>query len=267
MERDGAAVVDLGPEAPSLCDQAVAETAPLFEAGRWSRVQNAWLRSRAVRRLATHPRILALLKTAYGREPFPFQTLNFERGSEQALHSDTIHFNSDPPGLMCGVWIALEDVDPQAGPVIYKPGSHHLPVLTMRDVGVNGRPGLADYERLYEPRFAARMEAAELPTQPVLIRKGQAFAWAANLAHGGAAIVSPTLTRRSLVVHYYFKDALYYTPRLSDEPAGELHLRLPADLRTGLWVWPRRGGKRVPLPPNTVLRSTLASLLRVVRKA
>jgi ectoine hydroxylase-related dioxygenase (phytanoyl-CoA dioxygenase family) len=261
MARDGAATIDLDADALAVCDRAVAETDPMFDGDRKSRVPDAWRRSRAVRRLACRPEIRRLLRAAYGREPFAFQTLSFRRGTEQALHSDTIHFNSEPAGFMCGVWIALEDVDPRSGPLLYQPGSHRLPVLNMRDVGVNGSPVVADYDRCYEPRFRQQLDAAGLPTQSLLLRKGQAFAWAANLAHGGAPIEDPGLTRRSLVVHFYFKDAVYYTPRLSDEPAGQLHMRLPANIGAGLWVWPRRNGRRVPVPPARVLAAVKARIL------
>lgn len=262
MARNGVGVIELGPDAAALCDRAVADTTSMFRRGGANRVQDAWRRSRAVRRLASHPEILRMLRAAYGREPFPFQTLNFERGTEQPLHSDTIHFNTEPSGFMCGVWIALEDVDPRAGPLLYQPGSHRLPVLGMHDVGVNGMPAMADYERCYEPRFQQHLAAAGLPTRRLLLRKGQAFAWAANLAHGGAAIDDPQLTRRSLVVHFYFKDALYYTPRLSDEPGGQLYVRLPPDIAGGGWVWPRRDGRRTRLPPRQLLGALKAQLLR-----
>ena len=59
----------------------------------------------------------------YGREPLPFQTLNFRVGTQQEPHSDAFHFNSDPPGFMCGVWVALEDIDEASGPLVYFPGS------------------------------------------------------------------------------------------------------------------------------------------------
>jgi hypothetical protein len=261
LARDGAATIDLPADALALCDRAVAETDPLFEGDRRARVPDAWRRSRAVRRLACRPEILRLLRASYGRQPFAFQTLSFRRGTEQALHSDTIHFNSEPAGFMCGVWIALEDVDPRSGPLLYQPGSHRLPVLSMRDVGVDGAPAVEDYDRCYEPHFREQLDAAGLQTCPLLLRKGQAFAWAANLAHGGAAIEDPALTRRSLVVHYYFRDSVYYTPRLSDERSGQLHLRLPADIGAGGWVWPRRNGRRVRVPASRVLAAVRARLL------
>ncbi|PZQ63630.1 MAG: phytanoyl-CoA dioxygenase, partial [Phenylobacterium zucineum] len=209
MARDGIAAVDLGPEALALCEQAVAETERYFQGGV-TRVQDAWYRSPAVRRLAEWPQIRRLLRAAYGRDPFPFQTLNFRQGSQQHIHSDTIHFHSAPERFMCGVWIALEDVRVDAGPLVYHPGSHRLPVLTMRGAGVNhSQPSHVDYERSYVPRFAAGIAAASLPIAQATIRKGWAFVWAANLAHGGSPILDPESTRRSLVVHHYFEDCIY----------------------------------------------------------
>ena len=75
------------------------------------RVQNAWLFNEAVRSLAIAPQILSILTTLYQREPIPFQTLNFWFGTQQKTHSDTIHFNSIPARFMCGVWVAMEDID------------------------------------------------------------------------------------------------------------------------------------------------------------
>ncbi|THD63497.1 phytanoyl-CoA dioxygenase family protein [Phenylobacterium sp.] len=262
LARDGYAVVDLGEAARALCDQAVAETEAYFDAGA-VRVQDAWRRSPAVRRLAVWPAMRERLRAAYGRDPFPFQTLNFRRGSTQALHADTVHFHSVPARFMCGVWIALEDVRPDAGPLVYYPGSHRLPVMTMRDAGVNaGRAQPDDYALHFEPRFAERIDGAGLPRRQAELKKGQALVWAANLAHGGAPILDPDSTRRSLVVHCYFEDCLYYTPMSSDEAAGDLDLRMPPNVRTGRWAWPKRNGWPAPLAPILVARAVLAGVRR-----
>jgi hypothetical protein len=256
MRESGGAVLDLGETAAALCDRAAADARALIGSGR--RVQDAWRRSKAIRALALNPRLHAALEAAYGRPSFPFQTLNFELGSEQALHSDVIHFSSVPPRFMCGVWIALEDVTPGSGPLVYYPGSHRLPLLSMRDVGVNSaRPKASDYDRHFVPRFAERIEASGLTPRELLIRKGQAFVWAANLAHGGTPITAPGSTRRSLVVHCYFDNCLYYTPMTSNEAAGELSMRLPADLRTGGFRWPRQAGRRAPVRLRTLARALL----------
>ena len=95
----------------------------------------AWTVSQPIRRLACHPKVLELLRFLHRREPIPFQTLNFLVGTEQSAHSDAFHFSSLPAGFMCGVWIALEDVTEDNGPLVYYPGSHHLPELRVDQLG------------------------------------------------------------------------------------------------------------------------------------
>lgn len=107
------------------------------------------------------------------------------------------------------------------------------------------RPTPADYDNHFIRRFAERLEASGLPEELAVIKKGQAFVWAANLAHGGSAVADLRSTRRSLVVHWYFKDCLYFTPVVSDVEAGRLALRLPPNIASGGWAWPRRAGRLV----------------------
>jgi hypothetical protein len=265
LDRDGYALLNLGPDALALCDQVTLETDAMVSAKGVGRVQDAWRRSLAVRALATHPVVIDFLQEAYGREPFAFQTLNFRVGTQQEVHSDTVHFNAEPQGLMCGVWVALEDISPDSGPLLYYPGSHRLPRLTMADVGVKDRRGTPDdYIRLYVPALAAQLKAAGLQAQTATISKGQAFVWAANLAHGGSPITNPALTRRSMVTHYLFRNSLYYTPMMSDEPNDDLQVRLPQDVATGRFVWPRKGGRIVVPKPMRILRDIRSRMFRVV---
>jgi ectoine hydroxylase-related dioxygenase (phytanoyl-CoA dioxygenase family) len=42
---------------------------------------------------------------------------------------------------MCGVWIALEDVDERNGPLVYLPGSHKLPELYLTNFGLGVHGG------------------------------------------------------------------------------------------------------------------------------
>ena len=266
LDRDGFTLLDLGLDVLALCDQVTLETEAMVSAKGVGRVQDAWRRSPSVRALATHPMILEFLRQAYGRQPFAFQTLNFRVGTQQEIHSDTVHFNAEPQGMMCGVWVALEDITPDSGPLVYYPGSHRLPRLTMADVGVKSRRGTPnDYMSLYVPALAAQLKAAGLQARTATISKGQAFVWAANLAHGGSQITNPTKTRRSMVTHYLFDDSLYYTPMMSDEPNDDLFVRLPQDVATSRFVWPRREGKIVLPEPIQIARAVRRRLSRVVR--
>ena len=266
LHDQGYAVIDLGDSARALCDQAVAETEAYFADGV-TRVQDAWRRSPAVRALAGLDRLSAMLTAAYGRRAFPFQTLNFRRGSEQNVHADTIHFHSEPAGFMCGVWIALEDIEPGSGALTYYPGSHKLPVLTMRGAGVNRPdPEPDDYAHYYLKAADDRLRDGGFEASEALLRKGQALVWVANLSHGGLAITRPDSTRRSLVVHFFFEDCVYHTPMLSDVEGARLHVRIPPDVRTGRWVWPRRNGRLAPAPIRTIVIALRDTLLRCVHQ-
>ena len=208
---------------PGLADAvlagAIAEVAGLLE--EEDRVLDAWPTCPSVRAIALAPRVLGLLGEIYGRAPRPFQTLNFSVGTEQAPHADTVHFNSDPPTFMCGVWVALEDVDEDSGPVVYYPGSHLLPEYAPHDYGAP--PGAEHYDR-YEAFVRDLIDREGLRPEVATLRRGEAILWAANLLHGGAPRRDPGRTRHSQVTHYFFAGCRYWTP-LDSSPGARAHRR------------------------------------------
>jgi ectoine hydroxylase-related dioxygenase (phytanoyl-CoA dioxygenase family) len=178
-----------------------------------TRVQDAWRISDNVRALARSPKVLDLLEELYGRRPLPFQTLNFHVGTQQATHSDALHFNSMPGGYMCGVWVALEDIDMHNGPLVYYPGSHKLPELTMQEIGAE--PKESDYPK-YEDHIRELIEREGMEPEYSTIAKGKGLVWSSNLLHGGAPQRDLSRTRLSQVTHYFFEGCEYYTPMLTD---------------------------------------------------
>ena len=191
-----------------------------------TRVFNGWKWSRAIHEIALAPRVLRILRQLYGREPMPFQTLNFPIGTEQKVHSDTIHFNCDPPTYMCGVWVALEDIDMNNGALIYYPGSHKLKQVTMEDIAPG--PGVQHYP-LYEAYIERMVQESKLEPTYGVIKKGQALVWAANLLHGGSSHRDKSRTRHSQVTHYYFEGCQYYMPL--ESYGGYRHLRFEEWIR------------------------------------
>lgn len=221
-----------------------------------NRVMDAWRYVPAVRRLATAPNVLETLRALYRRRPVPFQTLNFKQGTQQATHSDVVHFNSIPARYMAGVWVALEDIRPESGPLHYYPGSHRLPVYELHDLGLSGS-SLANRDEQYGlySRFIDQLLAhSGLPKETVTPKRGQALIWAANLLHGGEPIEDPASTRRSQVTHYYFEGCRYYTPLYSDPPLGRFAWRRVVDVATGREQPHVYNGRTVSLPLRTRMR-------------
>jgi hypothetical protein len=223
FERDGYLILDSAGLAPEALDAIVDDVEGFYTSGPVRvengvrlglRVQEAWKASENVKALALSPTILAALEELFERKPLPAQTLNFRVGSQQLPHSDAFHFNSEPRGFMCGVWVPLEDIDMDNGPLMYFPGSHKLKEATWDDVGFHGResdfPGHNEYmteRRAQYERYVQRVRKENDYAEPeyALIRKGQALIWASNLLHGGAPQTDPKRTRHSQVTHYYFE--------------------------------------------------------------
>ncbi len=156
--------------------------------------------------------ITGLLSFILDREVSPFQTLNFLRGSQQRAHSDSIHMTTYPLGYLIAAWIALEDTNPDNGPLFYYPGSHRLPYLLNHDFNEGGslltlgKKDYTDYEDAIEHLIAEK----QLERKVFIARKGDLLIWHANLIHGGLAVRNPVLTRKSMVIHYFAKGVIKY---------------------------------------------------------
>ena len=239
------------------------------------RFQDAWRRCPAVSELASLPKILQILYSLVGREPHPFQTLTFSEATQQRAHSDHIHFSSYPLGMMCGVWVAIEKVTMENGPLFYYPGSHRLPYKNYEDFGIEVQiPELEpeSYSR-YEEEIERSVSEAGYQRQQFAAEPGDVLIWHANLVHGGSVVTGASASRWSQVTHYYFDDCIHFTPRYS-QVNQELFFRTPVDLCSGLPIRSlilRSEGKaptdfeqtefRRALDENSALRSTLESIL------
>ena len=242
LNRQGFAVIDFPePDFASLANRVRSRLRPQFDIEQWRqdgagslRVQDAWKENADVRHLAAHPRVMDLLSALYGRRAWPFQTLNFPVGTQQPAHTDAVHFSSAPERFMCGVWIALEDIHDDAGPLEYYPGSHRWPMYGNDQLGLCA----ADHggpmgQQVYEPIWRELVKLHGLHAQRFTARQGQALIWTANLLHGGAAQNDRARTRWSQVTHYYFDDCIWYTPMGSDPMYGNVLFREPVDIATG----------------------------------
>lgn len=244
LNEDGFAVIDFpDPDFNQLSAKIINTLNPQYDWDGWRsgkvpnlRIQDAWKQMPEVGRIAGNRQILKLLSDLYGRRAFPFQTLNFAVGTQQHFHSDSIHFSSCPERFMVGVWVALEDIDEENGPLVYYPGSHKLPIFTSEHIGVNPHRRAGEPYAHYGCYIKAWEELVDvLGLKPLYFhaRKGQALIWAANLLHGGAAQKNNRRSRYSQVTHYYFDDCAYYTPLGSVPFLGAIEFRDIVDIATG----------------------------------
>lgn len=167
------------------------------------KVNDLYLESRATRSLALNERITPILSALLGSTPLLCNSLNLRQGSAQADHVDSLYMTPRSENKMLAIWVALEDVHADAGPLRYFPRSHKIPQYVFS----TGSHHAVDAEI---DRWAHYMQAkvSEHGLEPVtfLAKKGDVFIWSAYLLHGGSAISDPARTRRSLVFHYFSEE-------------------------------------------------------------
>jgi Phytanoyl-CoA dioxygenase (PhyH) len=244
LRRDGFAVIDFpDPDFDRTAKKIIQTLDGQYDWEGWRagrtpnlRVQDAWQSVPEVKQIACNPAIFRLLSDLYGRRPIPFQTLNFPVGTQQHFHTDSVHFSCCPERFMVGVWLALEDIDENNGPLVYYSGSHILPVFTNEHLGINPDtqgPNPYSHYPAYERAWEAIVSALDLKPTYFHAKRGQALIWSANLLHGGAAQRDLTRTRYSQVTHYYFENCSYYTPLGSVPFHGAVQFRNITDISTG----------------------------------
>jgi ectoine hydroxylase-related dioxygenase (phytanoyl-CoA dioxygenase family) len=150
---------------------------------------------------------------------------------------------------MAGEAHDLETIDGQPfSEADYYPGSHHLPYVFSKDVGIDiagfEKAGFGLYQERYEPHIQKLIAENRLPPAHFHARKGDVLIWHANLLHGGSKRRDLHRTRRALVCHYFVKGAVTYHDLAAAVAHGSTGTCLLTDRpasRSKRWAFWRRG--------------------------
>jgi len=164
------------------------------------KVNDLYLTEVKLREVALSEKLGMVLEELLGDEPSICNTLNFDKGSQQADHVDTLYMTPGSDFGLVATWMALEDTTSDAGPLRYYPGSNHISPFRFS----NGSMHQVDQEvPQWCDYMAEQVENLGLEEQRFLACKGDLFIWHAVLLHGGSEIANLTKTRQSLVTHYW----------------------------------------------------------------
>jgi phytanoyl-CoA hydroxylase len=176
------------------------DTTPDERAERNFKLNDLYLNEPLVRNLALHPRLVPVLNELLGDPAVLCNSLNFEKGSGQPKHIDSLFMTPRTPRALVATWVALEDAHPDAGQLFYYPGSHTLPLFTFADGSHHAGPGeLPAWDAYMDDQLARR----ELQPERFAARRGDVLIWHSDLVHGGSTIHDANRTRKSLVSHYF----------------------------------------------------------------
>jgi phytanoyl-CoA hydroxylase len=169
-----------------------------------TKVLDTYMVSRRALRMAFAPGLGRMLKIIFGEAAAVHQGLHFQVGSTQAIHQDTAYVVVKPALALAAAWIALEDVKPGGGELIYYRGSHRFGDFIYPgeqrhwNTDAHGHD-IHDHHLDWLHREAVERGA---PLEYFWPKKGTLLIWHADLAHGGAPIVNSGYTRKSIVFHY-----------------------------------------------------------------
>lgn len=190
------------------------------------KLNDLFLESEEVRNLILNSELCEILQTLLGGEPMVCNSLSFERGSQQFLHFDTFYMPPLVPNKMLATWIAVENCSLDAGPLTYYPGSHKIEPYRFS----HGRlHAVAEEMSLWQAYIQQELEKHNLKPQTFAAKSGDVFIWHAQLLHGGSEIKDMSLTRKSLVTHYF---------RINEHPGDYISV--------GKGHYMRRGHQNVP---------------------
>ncbi len=192
-------------------DDAVEKKIEGYEWGMSQRLHNLHLQYPAIRELWLHPKIIRMLRLIFDGDGRPCQSLTYVFGSEQEHHQDTVHLTSFPAGRMCGVWTALEDVQPDSGELVVFPKSHRLPRIYMSDVGAKKVTGdWTEFGETVVPRWTELLDSSRFRREVYRPKAGAALIWHENLMHAGSMRLDKSKSRRSIVGHYFAEGSVVY---------------------------------------------------------
>jgi ectoine hydroxylase-related dioxygenase (phytanoyl-CoA dioxygenase family) len=192
----------------------------IYSYNEYPRIVESYKFSENCKKLALHESILNRLKYYYKLNPKAFSTINFLHSTQQPLHSDYVHFGTVPHRMLVGAWVALEDIDPNSGPLQVVPKSHKLDLFDYEDIRAEKPKNLnsvkSNYGQ-YEEYIKKVIKESNLEAITPIMKKGDCLLWEANMLHGSPVCHNSNLTRKAQVTHWTFDNVTkHFNPSFSN---------------------------------------------------
>ena len=148
---------------------------------------------RAGLNILTHPTIQRALIALTGEPGRCIHTMYFDGNQTTWAHRDGHYIDSGHDGHMIGVWVAAEDIHPDAGRFFIVPQSHRMKVP-----GEEGDPNSA----AYKASMAEFVRNGPLDCLAPVLRQGDLLLWNSMVIHGSLPTTDEHYSRRSFTAHY-----------------------------------------------------------------
>lgn len=165
-----------------------------------------YMRHPALRRLVCDGELAAHLEELIGEPAAVHLNLTGWTSTTRDWHQDAYLNEPEVGDHYAAVWIALGDIDPDAGPFQIVEGSHRWPQVTRETIGrhldVTDPAWPARSETILSPLFEAEIERRGARILTPLLKRGQTLAWHGRLLHRGSLPKIPGAYRPAVIAHY-----------------------------------------------------------------
>lgn len=153
-------------------------------------------RSFAVEEILANSSMAVAFRALLGDTPKIVQSMYFEGNSATWEHQDSYYLDSEHVGTMAAAWIALEDINADAGRFFVCPGSHKI------EMGVQtATNNIADHHEDYIQEVVKEIQRRNLEIRSPRLCKGDVLFWNARTIHGSLDSRSEHHSRSSITCH------------------------------------------------------------------
>jgi phytanoyl-CoA hydroxylase len=170
----------------------------------------------------TQPKIRHAVMAIIGEPGCIIHTMYFDGNQVTWAHRDGHYIDAERTGQMLGIWVAAEDIHPDAGRFFICPRSH-LSRVPGELEGDSADPNGKSYKAL----MADFVENSPFECVAPELKQGDMLMWSSMTIHGSMPTTEPQFSRRSFTAHYIpaSENFLWYSERKN---LGERHNRIDA---------------------------------------
>lgn len=161
-------------------------------------------------KILTNKKITNILNKIYNRKKFDMvMSMLFDQNAGTPAHQDCYYLDSLPHGNMTAAWIALEDINIQAGRFYVIPKSQNLNIKLTKDEIKNPNK--------YEEKIEKLIKKKKLKIKAPFLRKGSVLFWNSGTIHGSLKTINKLYSRKSFTCHFIPSDLKFVRNRYNDE--------------------------------------------------
>ena len=144
--------------------------------------------------ICENKKLAELIRNFVNGKPRLVQSMFFEGNTSTAAHYDSYYLDDEIIGRMAACWIALEDIDWNAGRFFVCPKSHLDKEFHNSQINNKENNFIANnYELIKNKNYEVRAP---------FLRKGEILIWNSLTIHGALPDFEPKNSRKSITVHF-----------------------------------------------------------------